>query len=66
MPRKNDHEEGLQIQREMKKWLSDHGARLWKNGKSELDQVQRLVGLYFVTRFPDAAIIAYHLLNSKK
>ena len=67
MPRKNDRGEGLRIQREMKKWLSDHGAPFVEEpGEDELDQVQRLVGLYFVTRFPDAAIIAYHLLNSKK
>jgi len=35
-------------------------------GEDELDKLERLVELYFVTRFPDAAIIAYNLLHGKK
>jgi len=67
MPRRGDGGEGLRIQREMKNWLSANGAPFVEEpGEDELDKLERLVELYFVTRFPDAAIIAYNLLHGKK
>ena len=59
--------EAFRIQREMKSWLSANGAPfVEKPGEDEYVKLERLVALYFVTRFPDAAIIAYQLLNDKK